>query len=599
MRSLSDTRVKYPETYEFSLDTFDNRVKENVIYAPVKSGKRVICETISQYTNKGKNTLNYYFSGLNRKDSKPQIEELNQYGIQCFVSTQISKDKQTIIDKINHAIQLGNEVVLHIDEADYGSECSQILGSFLKDVHNIEQVTFFMYTATPWELTSAPSFMKNAKVFRFIPPDTYRGAGWFLDNDLIHETHEDFVCFNAAGKIMISGTGIEWLKKWANSTDKKRNWAVVRISTKTTQSSEGLSSKYKLFKNSFDKTVKTHSIPRNQVSEIFPEQKFCTVFVDEERAFHFGDYHSWDGLKNNTFNKDPESFHLIVVNQTSTRSTEWGFHDKLFFYYSYESTKANATTQIQRQQRVAHYHDTGHPINVVTSDVDTWLVSADRMSVEEYISKNPKNRSIHQRTSKTDNTEKKDRYYIFEGDPHVIVHPAGKGQMHPRLELLPSHPELLRRINHPGMIITDKDTNEIIDDLRGKGILFDWTNVVSTHGHKSTTANANVARYVLEGKFGLSQGWHKACAWLDGPSGAKFGNENCPQSWKDLINEEKRVKAFYYEKLRRKKLKITEPAPLCFAIYLPAMEQVDEPYTVATKGKSIYSQIPIEQVVEA
>jgi hypothetical protein len=95
MRSLSDTRVKYPETYEFSLDTFDNRVKENVIYAPVKSGKRVICETISQYTNKGKNTLNYYFSGLNRKDGKPQIEELNQYGIQCFVSTQISNDKQT------------------------------------------------------------------------------------------------------------------------------------------------------------------------------------------------------------------------------------------------------------------------------------------------------------------------------------------------------------------------------------------------------------------------------------------------------------------------------------------------------------------------
>jgi hypothetical protein len=598
MRSLSDTRVKYPETYEFSLDTFDNRVKENVIYAPVKSGKRVICETISQYTNKGKNTLNYYFSGLNRKDGKPQIEELNQYGIQCFVSTQISNDKQTIIDKINHAIQLGNEVVLHIDEADYGSEGSQIVGSFLKDVHQIENVSFFMYTATPWELTSAPSFMKNAKVFRFVPPESYRGADWFLDNDLVHETQEDFVCFNEAGKIMISETGIEWMKKWANSTDKKRNWSVVRISTKTNQSSEGISSKYKLFKNSFNKTVKTLSIPRSQVNEIFPEQQFRAVFVDEETAFHFGDYASWDGHKNSTLHSDSETFHLIVLNQTSTRSTEWGFHDKLFFYYSYESTKANATTQIQRQQRVAHYHDIGNPINVVTSDIDTWLLSADRMSVEEYISKNPK-RSIHQRTSKTDNTEKKDRYYIFEGDPHVIVHPAGKGQMHPRLELLSSHPLLLERINHPGMIITDNDTGEIIDDLRGKGILFDWTNVVSTHGAKSKTANANVARYVLEGKFGLSQGWHKACAQLDGPSGAKFGNENCPQSWEDLIGKEKRVEEFYNEKKRREKLKIKEPAPLCFAIYLPAMEQVDEPYTVATKKKSVYSQIPNEIMVEA
>jgi hypothetical protein len=143
MRSLSETRVLYPETYNFALDCYDNRAKENIIYAPVKSGKRGICETISQYTNKGKIILNIFVSGLNRRDVKVQFEELREYGLCCFVSLEITKHKQQILERINQYSQKGYEVVIHIDEADYGSESTQILGSFIGDIHNLPNVKLF------------------------------------------------------------------------------------------------------------------------------------------------------------------------------------------------------------------------------------------------------------------------------------------------------------------------------------------------------------------------------------------------------------------------------------------------------------------------
>ena len=93
MRSLSDTRVNYPGIYNFALDTFDNRERYNIIYAKVKSGKRLVAETLAQYTNKGKSTLNFFFSGLNRKDIKVQIEELRDYQLSCYVSNEITKNK--------------------------------------------------------------------------------------------------------------------------------------------------------------------------------------------------------------------------------------------------------------------------------------------------------------------------------------------------------------------------------------------------------------------------------------------------------------------------------------------------------------------------
>lgn len=597
MRSLSETRVLYPETYNFALDCYDNRAKENIIYAPVKSGKRGICETISQYTNKGKIILNIFVSGLNRRDVKVQFEELREYGLCCFVSLEITKHKQQILERINQYSQKGYEVVIHIDEADYGSESTQILGSFIGDIHNLPNVKLFFYTATPWELTSAPKFMGNAKVFMFTPNENYRGAKWFLDNNLVHETHEDFVEFDEDGNIIISKSGIEWCKNWVSNSDKSKNISVVRISTRTNESADGNRSKFKVFKNSFIKK-KELSATQKQIAEIFPDRQFKPIFVDEKTEFHFGDYDSWDGIKNSTFHLDSNTYHLIFINQTSTRSTEWGFHDRLYFYYSYESTKANVTTQIQRQQRVAHYHKEGYPINVITSDADTWLVSAYRMSIEDYVSIDPKNRSVHQRTSKTDNRKKTERFFAYEGDPYVTVLAPEGHKKHPKLIIHKDHPELVKRRNHPGMLVTMADGT--ILDLRDKTLEFEWTNVVSTHGIKSDTANANVARYVREGKFGLSKGWYLACAYLDKASDAKFKNEDCPQSWIDLLKEFKELKD-YVEDQKNKGFTMNGGIfkKRVFAFWLPAMEQIEEPFIVATKVKSVYSQIPKELTVEA
>lgn len=594
MRSLSDTKVKFPLIYQFATDAFDTRDKYNIVYAKVKSGKRLIAETISQYTNKGKDTLNFFFSGLNRKDVKVQFDELRDYHMECYVSTEITKSIQNIIDKIRFLADKGNEIVVHIDEADYGSDATQIIGSFLKEIHQFENLSIFLYTATPYELTSAKSFMENAKVFKFKPSPDYRGDEWFLENNLVSETTEDFVNFTDKGKVKISDTGITWLKKWVDCPDKTKNWSVVRISTKTNESADGKSSKYQVFKDAFIKkptrASRITALPKKQIREIFPDMKFVPIFVDDKTPFHFGDYESWDGFTASTLFRDPSVYYLIVLNQTSTRSTEWAFHKNLFFYYSYESAKANITTQIQRQQRVAHYHEVGYEINVITSDIDTWHVSAEWMSVEDYVSLDPKNRSVHQRTTKTNEAQKKDRYYVFENDPYItVIEPTGRMQ-HPRLKISKDHPELVKRRNHPEMIIRRLDKT-VIKNLQGQDIEFKWTNKCSAHGTDSVTANANVARYVLEGKFGLSSAWHLCSAWLDAPNEKNGLNQDWGKDWDRLVDDEERIGTH----LQVKGQKI----PRAWAIYLPSMDSVEQSFSVQTKDKSVYSQIPKELTVEA
>jgi hypothetical protein len=123
--------------------------------------------------------------------------------------------------------------------------------------------------------------------------------------------------------------------------------------------------------------------------------------------------------------------------------------------------------------------------------------------------------------------------------------------------------------------------------------------VVSTHGITSVTANANVARYVLEDKFGLSKGWYLACALLDKASPAKFKNEDCPKSWEDLLGEFEELKD-YVEDQKNEGFTLNGGIfkKRAFAFYLPAMEQIEEPFVVATKDKSVYSQIPNELTAE-
>jgi hypothetical protein len=262
----------------------------------------------------------------------------------------------------------------------------------------------------------------------------------------------------------------------------------------------------------------------------------------------------------------------------------------LFFYYSYESAKANITTQIQRQQRVAHYHEVGYEINVITSDIDTWHVSAEWMSVEDYVSLDPKNRSVHQRTTKTNEAQKKDRYYVFENDPYItVIEPTGRMQ-HPRLKISKDHPELVKRRNHPEMIIRRLDKT-VIKNLQGQDIEFKWTNKCSAHGTDSVTANANVARYVLEGKFGLSSAWHLCSAWLDAPNEKNGLNQDWGKDWDRLVDDEERIGTH----LQVKGQKI----PRAWAIYLPSMDSVEQSFSVQTKDKSVYSQIPKELTVEA
>jgi hypothetical protein len=164
---------------------------------------------------------------------------------------------------------------------------------------------------------------------------------------------------------------------------------------------------------------------------------------------------------------------------------------------------------------------------------------------------------------------------------------------HPRLKISKDHPELVKRRNHPEMIIKRLD-GTVIKNLQGQDIEFKWTNKCSAHGTDSVTANANVARYVLEGKFGLSSAWHLCSAWLDAPNEKNGLHQDWVKDWDRLVKLVKEE-----EKVEIQLQKGDKKIPRAFAFYLPSMDSAEQSFTVQTKDKSVYSQIPTELTVEA
>jgi hypothetical protein len=140
-------------------------------------------------------------------------------------------------------------------------------------------------------------------------------------------------------------------------------------------------------------------------------------------------------------------------------------------------------------------------------------------------------------------------------------------------------------------MIIKRDDGTIIKNLQGEDLEFIWTNVCSKHGKESVTVNANVARYILEGKFGLSSAWHLCCAWLDKPSEENGLNQDWTKDWDRLVEYEEKVGE--HRQVDGKKI------PRGFAFYLPAMSSAEQSFSVQTKDKSVYSQIPTELTVEA
>ena len=306
-----------------------------VIKAPIKSGKRELCEIEALRTKVpgSKGFQHYFLCSLNRKDNKVQYEEMKAYGIECYTYLDYEKFLAEIdlgLDSNQH------KFYIFIDESDLGTEDKQKLAKVFDHLVEIsrkieERIFLRFYSATQQEI-------EYSNYINF--------CEYFLDNKLVQEA-EPFFIFNKDKEVALSHQAIEILEGFSKSKDKI--FSVLRITT-------GMGKKYP----DFAKVMNDHKIQKY----LGEKYKIILKKVDEKHSMGWGDTNSLnDGqfIWKDQYQRSLSAFDgkggktIFVINQTCTRSTEVGFIPLIYFWHECRGNKTPFNTIIQSSMRCCHY----------------------------------------------------------------------------------------------------------------------------------------------------------------------------------------------------------------------------------------------------
>ena len=364
----------------------DVECRRIVVRAPVKSGKREMVEYIAMRDSVGEPTRKHAFiSAWNRKADEEQREELSGQNMAVFSITS-EKNVGLCLSWIQEQIALGLQVVLHLDECDHGSGEKQLLSKLWREVRDNESVYNVLYSATPEEvlysgevnneeLNAMMGEVLEGHHVRYDPPAGYCGPEKFLKEDLVHVAYPFFEEDSTSNAFTLSAQGkeiIQDLKASIQAGDVKRNVIVLRLC-----GAEGGSNKeYK----------DIHKFIKHCAS--FPELEGVSVIVDANKAVPsskaraqtvgWSSQSFWDDLATGA----PK---LIVIDQKSSRSTEWVCHDRVFATHDFRNA-ARFSTISQAVERVNHYEQKygGFQRIRVYCHKKTLMLSAGRIGYDAY-----------------------------------------------------------------------------------------------------------------------------------------------------------------------------------------------------------------------
>ena len=306
-----------------------------LISAPVKAGKREIVEAIACTFHA--NTSHHFVTSLNRKDVKIQKHELDRYGIRTCV---VAEDRDAAIADIRADIAAGRKVILVIDEADYGSGSNQKL----KEVHSAfledPRVAYVYFSATSEEteastLTERPDYAELV----FVPPASYCGAQYFIEEDLVFEPAPFLEVDN--GNVTVSRHGLDVIR---DSVTADRHIGVVRIAGRSLPATTMMNEHVK---EALQQQLGV-SAPNGRPWEIKVVTD-KTPLAWEDRTTQIGHC------------ADSEMNYLFFIFQTCTRGTDLkGWHHRLAFWHDVRSCKENSNlnTLVQAILRPSHYSTT-------------------------------------------------------------------------------------------------------------------------------------------------------------------------------------------------------------------------------------------------
>ena len=428
--SIARFETERPELCQFlrggPIPALERGCPRILIRAPVKSGKRQMVEYIAQRDAATvPRRIHGFVSAWHRAADQDQRNELETYRIRVWSGL----DKK-MIDACNKwvsdEIAKGRLVVLHLDECDHGSGVRQLLGKLWRTWQANEHVLFVLYSATPEEVLFSrevddddhdamlQELITGGIRFNYTPPAGFCGPERFLQEGLVHEAKPFF------GKVgeayALSPQGSEIVTNMKRSMG-RRNILILRLSY-----SDGERTTNKNNKAIYQFLEHMHTFPELADFLVFADKgegdmKHYTRVIVEKVQWSNADW--WDS-------KTTERPILIVCDQTSSRSTEWACHNRIYATHDYRN-QITFSVVSQAQERTNHYaarYGGFQPI-LVYGHTKTFQLSAAKIDYETYLTHEWESRKLDKRT-----TADADLYVIrktSDKTPHPDhPHPVGE-----------------------------------------------------------------------------------------------------------------------------------------------------------------------------
>ena len=338
----------------------DDECRRIVVRAPVKSGKREMVEYIAQRDAVQQPVRAHAFlSAWHRVADEAQRAELVRQNMEVFSLTNTS-NLAPCLAWIEAQLAKGLQVVLHLDECDYGSGSKQVLAKLWREVRNNQRITNILYSATPEEVLFSGEVENDAVEMNmmrdmsaghkvnYTPPKGYCGPARFLKEGLV-QVALPFFHKTAAG-YSLSAQGKEVVRdlRACIEANPKRNIVVLRLC-----GGEGGNKREHKAIHQFLGAI--HSFPELEGFDVVadiaegrgePKEENGVTLLKETIGWSESVY--W---RRSMPVGTPT---IIVVDQKSTRSTEWACHDRIFAEHDFRaSVRFSAVSQAV--ERVNHY----------------------------------------------------------------------------------------------------------------------------------------------------------------------------------------------------------------------------------------------------
>lgn len=356
-----------------------------LVKADVKVGKREMVAynaMLDAVQNAQHRVFHFVICALHRKADEDQRNELRQHNVEYIsINNQTSAENAKACFREKAAM---GRVVVHLDECDFGSGNEQLMSGLWKGFNTAENVFFILYSASHEEaLVSNEGFF----LMVFTPPATYRGAAAFLAHGLVTEAEPPLVRDNGVVRLGPQLASLIADAKAHVLAGGTRNVVVVRLSMseRGVRGGAHVSDKKDIYM--FAKGT-------------FPELEGCNVSIDKEdmpphpqnnTPIQWNPDYTIEPIqwsRRSFWNRiNRHIVYVVVMDQTSSRSTEWAFHDFIFATHDYRKPgRLTYSVVIQAQLRVAHYitkYKGFQPIRVCGS-VDSFRLAAGEISINDY-----------------------------------------------------------------------------------------------------------------------------------------------------------------------------------------------------------------------